>query len=141
MESYTPIEVKRLAPFSRKMIFIFGVAGLAYGIYARNYMWIISTFMMILVSVYNKNITVNESGIQFFYRIAFYTRIDYWPMAEIEYLHRERVKKALVMLHFTRGAMSRRLLFSESDSEKVVALVKRINPNVYIDDTGQKKSL
>ena len=138
MESYSPIDQKALSPASRKVMGLLGLFGLAYGIYALNYMWIITCLLLALVSVFGKQIAVTSAGICITYRIAFYTRVDQWPMAEIEYLHRERGKApGQVMLHFTRGAMSRRLLFSESDGEKVMALAKRVNPNIYMDEAGR----
>lgn len=135
MEQYLPIDKKALTPDRKKMVLGLGLVVVVLGIIDRQWLWLVCGVLLVAVSFFTKDTRITATGISLTYHIAFYTRYDGWAFSEIEAIHAERDKvPGQVALHFTRGAMNRRLIFTAADAGKVVQLAKRANPNIYFDD-------
>ena len=61
-----------------------------------------------------------------------------WTWSEITTLHQDTRKAAPnVMLHFGKGVNTRVFVMKPEDSQAVLALAKRANPQIHIADMGR----
>lgn len=117
------------------LLAVLGIALLALGIYTRAWYGIVAGAMLLASTLFRKETLVDEDGITIVYDARIYQYREEWPFDQIVTLHREFGKNAsLIMLHFMKGAMSKRLLFEADDAARVIDLALSKNPKIHFDD-------
>ena len=80
---------------------------------------------------------VSQEGVDIQYRLFGSSLHSCWTWSEITTLHQDTRKAAPnVMLHFGKGVNTRVFVMKPEDSQTVLALAKRANPQIHIADMG-----
>ncbi len=117
------------------LLAILGAALLALGAYTRAWYGIAAGIMLLASTLFHKETLVDENGITIVYDARIYRYREEWPFDQIVTLHREVGKNpSLIMLHFMKGAMSRRLMFEAEDAARVIELALDKNPRIQFGD-------
>lgn len=117
------------------LLAILGLALLALGIYTKAWYGIVAGAMLLCSTLFRKETLVDADGITIVYDARIYQYREEWPFDQIITLHREYGKNSSqIMLHFMKGAMSKRLLFEADDAARVIDLALDKNPKIHFDD-------
>lgn len=117
------------------LLAILGAAFLTLGIQLRAWYGILAGALLLCSTLFQKYTLVDEDGITIVYDARVYKYREEWPFEQILTLHRETGKDpSKLMLHFMKGAMSRRLMFDVGDAQQVIDLALRKNPNIEFGD-------
>jgi len=112
-----------------------GVMLLCVGLYTWNIFCIVSGPLLLLASGLKKYTTLDETGLIINYDLGVNIYREYWPFKEISYLHKESVSEpGYLMLHFTKGAMSKMILMDKLEAEEVIKTALSTNPDIHFDD-------
>lgn len=126
---------------STKLISAFmGVLMIGLGIYITSVYGIVSGILLLFAGMVRKITVINEEGVLITYDARIYKYHELWAFLDIKELHVEsrsdNTKKAL---HFTKGAMSKILVFDTFDADKVIKRTLEKNPNIHIDEVYYSK--
>lgn len=135
MREYIPIDVKVLKKSTKVVAIALGVLCLIFGVYFRSvYAFVVGVFILAAM-VLNKKTAVTENGVEVTYDMILFKRVDLWSFAEIKEIHRELSPDGKkYALHVMKDIMSKRLVFSIPDAEKVIALALEKNPKIHVAD-------
>ena len=115
--------------------FFLGTIILATSIYSLSMYGIVSGILIIGALILQKNTLIDEHGITVIYDAIFYKYREVWRFDEISELHRETSKISdHVALHFLRGSMSKRLIFTKNDALHVINMARRVNRKIHFSD-------
>lgn len=92
---------------------------------------------VVLACFFQKEHIVSQEGVDIHYRLFGSSLHSCWAWSEITTLHQD-IRKAApnVMLHFGKGVNTRVFVMKPEDSQAVLALAKRANPQIHIADMG-----
>lgn len=80
---------------------------------------------------------INSEGIIVNYDARVFKYSEKWAFYEVTNIHRECVKDSnFSILHFTKGCMSKRLIFTSEDACKVIEFARAKNSKIYFNDVG-----
>ena len=112
-----------------------GILLVAYGCYRMQVFVIICGIIILLSALFKKYSTVNEEGLLVNYELWLFKYKEDWSFSKLTEMHRETVSDPnYKVLHFTKGAMSRRVLLSSADAKRVVEMAKSANPSIHFDE-------
>lgn len=116
---------------------IFGCFLIVVGIFTSSIFGIVFGPIIIWSSLFMKYTTVNEEGINVNYDARVFKYKEEWLFDEVTNIHRELTKDPqYTMLHFTKGSMSKRLVFTSQDAQGIIDLARERNSSIYFDDTN-----
>ncbi|NLM09093.1 MAG: hypothetical protein GX215_09225, partial [Clostridiales Family XIII bacterium] len=102
---------------------IFGVVIVVLGIAFASPIGILLGPFLVWSAFFNKYTLVNPEGIIVHYDAVLFKYKEAWLFDDISNLHRETVKDPkYIVLHFTRRALSKRLIFEKEDAQKIIDL-------------------
>lgn len=90
--------------------------------------------VLLLAVIIGKETYVTEDGISVEYDFLLFKHVIRWDFTEITDIHLETVKGAHQAMHFLKGVMSRRLLFSRNEASQVLQMAKDHNSAIHIED-------
>lgn len=103
---------------------------------AGQYIYIPLAIMVMLACFFEQEHIISEEGVDIKY-ILFNVCIkhNYWKWDEITTLHPDyRRARPNVMLHIGKDVVTRTFTMKQSDCQGAIALARRMNPKIYIDD-------
>lgn len=134
MKEYIPLNQKTKKKWKGICIGAIGLIIFCLGVYSLTIYGIIGGLLILLSNLLYKTTLVNESGIVMTYDAKFYRYVDSWDFSNIEYIHREASTTGeQTMLHFTKGAISKKLVFPSKEVEEIITLAKNKNKNIFVD--------
>lgn len=135
MREFIPIDTKPMKKSTKIAALIAGIGCLALSIYIKSIYTAIVGALILAAMILSKKIAVTERGIEITYDMVLFSRVDLWSFEEIQEIHKElspdRKKYAL---HMLKDVMSRRLVFTISDAQKVIDLALEKNPSIHVAD-------
>ncbi len=135
MREYFSDDTKPTRKSTKIMAYIAGLVLIAVGIFGKSYYSVIVGVILLLAMVLRKTISANEEGVAVVYDMVVYKSVALWKWDEIKEIHTEVSpdgKKLAV--HVMQDVMSRRLIYSFEDAEKVLDLAREKNPNIHISE-------
>ncbi|MDI9494099.1 MAG: hypothetical protein QM289_06440 [Bacillota bacterium] len=114
---------------------IFGVGIVVLGIAFASPIGILLGPFLVWSAFFNKYTLVNPEGIIVHYDAVLFKYKEAWLFDDISNLHRETVKDPkYIVLHFTRRALSKRLIFEKEDAQKIIDLALQKNSKIHFED-------
>jgi hypothetical protein len=114
---------------------IFGVVIVVLGIAFASPIGILLGPFLVWSAFFNKYTLVNPEGIIVHYDAVLFKYKEAWLFDDISNLHRETVKDPkYIVLHFTRRALSKRLIFEKEDAQKIIDLALQKNSKIHFED-------
>lgn len=111
------------------------------GIFTRFKIALIFGALYTLTLLTRKDAVVTQRGLEIFYQMKITTNYNFWPWEEINAIVVEdRNHPELIALHFGRGNASKRFFFTRQDTQEILILARKKNPNVPIRQLSDKPS-
>lgn len=134
MSEFKILNDRKRKPFMKAVAVIFGIALIAAGIVLGSALGPIAGLLLIWSAFFMKYTTVNAEGITVHYDAKLFRYQEHWRFSEISNIHREARGPDYSALHFTKGALSKRLIFTKDDAEKVIEIAMNHNHKIYFDE-------
>lgn len=135
MSEFKVMNDRKRKPLTRIIAVIFGIFLIIVGIFLESIYGILVGPILIWSSFFIKYTIVNEYGIVVNYDARIFKYKEEWLFDEITNLHRETVKDPnYSILHFTKGAMSKRLVFTQEDAKKIINIALKKNEKIYFNE-------
>ena len=129
---YRALEKNQTLKSTKQISAVFGVGLILLGVFKRYPYGLLAGAVFLIVSIFKKEVYVDETGLVTSFHILMFAHEDVWRFDEMQYIHREpdlRRPDAAV-LHFTRGVMSKPILFRNEDCRAIVEMAKAANPDI-----------
>ncbi|GAB1476489.1 hypothetical protein MASR2M70_13230 [Bacillota bacterium] len=135
MNEFKVLNDRRRRLSTRIAAVVFGIAIIVLGIVFASPIGILLGPFLVWSAFFNKYTLVNEDGIIVHYDAVIFKYKEAWLFSEISDLHREKVKNPeYVILHFTKRAMSKRLVFSANDAQRIIDLALKMNKKIHFEE-------
>ncbi len=114
---------------------IFGVGIVVLGIAFQSPIGVLLGPILVWSAFFNKYTLVSEEGVIVHYDAVLFKYKEAWLFDEVSNLHSEKVKDPkYIVLHFTRRALSKRLIFEKEDAQKIIDLALQKNSKIHFED-------
>jgi len=135
MSSIKIMNDRKRKPFVKVLAVIFSVVLITVGIVLGSLFGIVGGLILLWSAFFVKYTVVNEEGIVVHYDAKLFRYHEHWRFDEISNIHRETIKDpAYSILHFTKGVMSKRLVFEKGDAQKVIEYALKRNQKIHFDE-------
>lgn len=135
MNQYKVLNDRKKGPVLIVITALFGIFLIAAGIVTGTFLGVGIGVIIIWAAFFQKSTVVNEEGIVIHYNARVFQYKEEWPFHEITNLHQETVRDpGYLVLHFTKGSMSKRLVFNRQEALKIVDIALEKNANIYFDE-------
>lgn len=137
MIEYKVLNDRIRKPSTKVIAVIFGIFLIVAGVFLDSIFGIIVGPIIIWSSFFAKYTIVNTEGITVNYDARMFKYKEEWRFDEVTNLHRETLKDPnYSSLHFTKGAMSKRLVFSKGDAQKIIDMAINRNEKIYFEEAN-----
>lgn len=135
MNEFKALNDRKRSSLKNALLVVFGVSLIALGIMLRSPLGVIVGPFLIWAAFFTKYTLVNEDGVTVHYDAKLFTYKEEWPFAQVTNLHKERVKDPhYLVLHLTKGSMSKRLVFEKKDAQRIIRLALERNKKIHFDE-------
>ena len=139
MESYTALKRSRKKDYS-KFTIVIGILIMAYALYRMDVLMVFIGALVVYVTVYSKDVVIDENGMTTHYHAIFYNKSRTYPFSAFSELRVQRTGGPEMLLNFVRGGVSNTCLFTSSDGEAVICLAKEGNPGMLIREVRVRRA-
>ncbi len=138
MREYFSDDTKPMKRSTKIMAVIAGFVLIFLGIIGHSFYSIVVGVILLVVMVLRKTISVNEEGLAVVYDMVLYKSVALWKWDEIKEIHTEVSPDGTKLaLHFMQDIMSRRLIYSFEDADKVINLALEKNPKIHVAEVDK----
>ncbi len=138
MREYIAIDDKALRKSTRIAAIAGGVALIVLAVVIRSLYTGLVGAVLLAAMMLNKKVAMTEEGLVVTYDVVFYRYYEKWGFDEIQEIHKELSPDGRrYALHIMKDVMSRRLVYSISDADKVIELALEKNPNIHVADVDK----
>lgn len=135
MREYIAIDDKALKKSTRIAAVAGGTALLLLAVFIRSLYTGLVGVVLLAAMMLNKKVAVTDEGLVVTYDVVFYKYYEKWGFEEIKEIHKELSPDGRrYALHIMKDVMSRRLVYSVTDAEKVINLALEKNPYIHVAD-------
>ncbi len=135
MQNIYTLNERKNKKSTRLIAIIMGVIMLGLGIYITSIYGIICGTLILTTGFFRKTTFVNEEGIFITYDARIYKYHELWSFTDITEVHMENgYDSSKKRLHFTKGSMSKMLVFNSLDANKVIDIAIKQNPKIHLDE-------
>ena len=129
---YYALEKNQTMKSTKQISAVFGVGLILLGIFKRYLYGLLAGAVMLAVSLYKKEVYADETGLVTGFHLLKFAHEDIWRFDEMQYIHMERDirRPEAAALHFTRGVMSKMVLFRREDCRAIVEMAQEANPDI-----------
>lgn len=136
MSDYTVYNDRVKKPYVKVVSIIFGLILIVFGFIASYPYGYVFGLLLIWASFFRKYTSVTDEALTINYDAKLFKYKELWKFSEITNIHKENVADPnYLILHFTKGAMSKRLVFKKVDALKIVETATHINRNIHVAET------
>ncbi|MGN0722110.1 MAG: hypothetical protein ACI4LZ_09130 [Anaerovoracaceae bacterium] len=135
MREYIAIDDKALKKSTRIAAVAGGTALILLAVFIRSLYTGLVGVVLLAAMMLNKKVAVTDEGLVVTYDVVFYKYYEKWGFEEIKEIHKELSPDGRrYALHIMKDVMSRRLVYSVTDAEKVINLALEKNPYIHVAD-------
>ena len=135
MREYIAIDDKALRKSTRIAAVAAGIALIILAVGIRSLYTGLVGAVILAAMMLNKKTAMTEEGLVVTYDVVFYKYYEKWGFDEIKEIHKALSPDGRrYALHIMKDVMSRRLVYSVTDAEKVIDLALEKNPNIHVAD-------
>ncbi|HZK02051.1 MAG TPA: hypothetical protein VFC96_04225 [Anaerovoracaceae bacterium] len=139
MESYTALRRSSLKKDNSKFTLAVGAFIALFAIYKRDYLFVLIGAVLIYISLYAKDVIIDRNGVTVHYHAVFYNKTMTYPFTDYSELRIQRNLGQEIVIGFVRNGMNTNCLFTLSDGESVINLVKTYNPAIVVTEIIARK--
>ncbi len=128
--------IKRRETWLTVVIFILAIYLLYREVAMGQYIYIPLALMVMLACFFRREHIISEEGVNIKNILFNYCiKNDIWTWDEVTTLHPDYKKaRPNVMLHIGKDVVTRTFTLTQADCQGAIALARRMNPDIYIDD-------
>lgn len=135
MRKFVSADTKALKKSTRIAAIVAGVALTIMSIFIQSLYTGLVGVVILAAMMLQKEISMTEEGLEVNYDVVLYKYRELWSYEEIKEIHKELGPDGTkYALHIMKDVMSRRLVYSISDAEKVIQLALEKNPSIHVAD-------
>lgn len=135
MREYIAIDDKALKKSTRIAAVAGGTALILLAVFICSLYTGLVGVVLLAAMMLNKKVAVTDEGLVVTYDVVFYKYYEKWGFEEIKEIHKELSPDGRrYALHIMKDVMSRRLVYSVTDAEKVINLALEKNPYIHVAD-------
>lgn len=135
MNEFKVLNDRKRSTFKNGLLVVFGISLIGLGLLLRSPLGVIVGPLLIWAAFFTKYTLVNKDGVTVHYDAKLFTYKEEWPFAQVTNLHKEEVKDPrYLILHLTKGSMSKKLVFEKNDAQKIIQLALKRNKNIHFDE-------
>lgn len=135
MREYIAIDDKALKKSTRIAAVAGGTALILLAVFIRSLYTGLVGVVLLAAMMLNKKVAVTDECLVVTYDVVFYKYYEKWGFEEIKEIHKELSPDGRrYALHIMKDVMSRRLVYSVTDAEKVINLALEKNPYIHVAD-------
>ena len=133
MREYIAINDKEPKKSTKIIAIIGGIALIIVAIIIRSLYTGLVGAVLFAAMMLSKQTAITEEGLVVTYNVIFYKYLEKWTFEEIKEIHKEISPDGRrYALHIMKDVMSRRLVYSVADANKVIELALEKNPNIHV---------
>jgi hypothetical protein len=132
MESYTALRKSALRKDYTKITVIGGLFIAGYALFKGDYIFTALGLVIVYVSLYSKDVVIDENGLTTHYHAIFYNKSKTYPMSDYTELRVVRAIGSEITIGFVRNGINTSCLFTREDGENVIDFVQEHNPNIIV---------
>lgn len=120
-------------------VIIFGVYTIYSSIVNHNLFYFPFGIVMILATFSDRKHIISQEGVDILYTICGVQFHNKWNWSEINTIHTDSISsKPNVELHIGKDIVSRRFILSKDDTDKTIAITRKMNSKIYISEVNKK---
>lgn len=139
MEKYTALRRSSYKKDFSKITIIIGMLLIAYGAFTMDITTVFIGAVVIYVTIYSKDVVVDEYGVTTHYHAIFYNRSRSYPFSAFSELRVHGRGQPEMVLVFVRNGYNSNYLFKASDAEGVIRLAREGNPRMWVREVEGRK--
>ena len=120
-------------------IVILGVYTIYSSIINHNLFYFPFGIVMILATFSDRKHIISQEGVDILYTICGVQFHNMWSWSEINTIHTDSISsKPNVEVHIGKDIISRRFILSKVDTDKTIAITRKMNSKIYISEVNKK---
>ena len=120
-------------------IIILGVYTIYSAIINHNLFYFPFGIVMILATFSDRKHIISQEGVDILYTICGVQFHNMWSWSEINTIHTDSISsKPNVEVHIGKDIISRRFILSKVDTDKTIAITRKMNSKIYISEVNKK---
>lgn len=135
MTEYKVLNDRKRKPATRFVSIIFGIVIIMMGIFLPSPIGLVLGPLLIWSAFFEKYTIVTAEGIMVHYNARLFKYKEEWLFKDVTNLHLEKVRDPdYAVLHFTKGSLSKRLVFQAGDAEDIIDLALAANDKIFFKE-------
>ncbi len=139
MESYTALRRSSSKKDFSKLTIVIGILIIAYALFTMDIFMVFIGAVVIYVTVYSRDVIVDENGVTTHYHAIFYNKSRSYPFSDFTELCIHQGSGREMVLGFARKGVNTKYIFTSSDGEGVIRLATEGNPRIRIKEFETRK--
>jgi len=139
MESYTALRRSSSKKDFSKFTIVIGILIIAYALFRMDITMVLIGAAVIYVTVYSKDVIIDEKGVTTHYHAIFYNKSRFYPFSAFSELRVHGRGGPEMILGFVRSGNNSNYIFTASDAEGVIRLASEGNPRIRIREVEARK--
>lgn len=139
MERYTALRRSSLKKDYTKVTVIGGALIALYSIFKGDYLFAFLGLVIVYVSLYNKDVVIDENGMTTHYHGIFYKKSRNYPLSAFTELRVLRTMGPEITIGFVRKGMNTNCIFTRDDGENVIDFFMEHNPRIYVREVRSRR--
>ncbi|HHT20374.1 MAG TPA: hypothetical protein GXZ74_02890 [Tissierellia bacterium] len=127
-----PLNQAETSKRKRILLVIAGIVFIYTGFLVTKYYGYVIGLLLIASATFYKETIVDECGIEMSYRALIMRYSERWDYSDISNIHYKDESNGRRGLYFTKGPMSKQLLFDKSEAQAIIAKAHMANPRMHI---------
>ncbi len=132
MESYTALRRSSSKKDFSKLTIIIGILIIAYALFTMDIIMALFGAVVIYVTVYSRDVIVDENGVTTHYHAIFYNKSRSYPFSAFSELRVHGRGGQEMVIGFVRNGSNTNHIFTASDADGVIRLATEGNPRIRI---------
>ena len=118
---------------------IAGLALVIMGLFSTVKYSLIVGIVLLLATFMKKQVYITEKGLEIVYKLLIINHSEKWAFNSISDIHKEAAPDSRYqVLHFMKGAMSRRVVFLKDDANIVIRLALEENQSIHFTNINNE---
>lgn len=139
MESYTALRRSSFKKDYSKFTIVVAICIIAYSLYKMDLKFALLGAVAIYVTLYSKDVIIDEKGMTTHYHAIFYNRSRTYAFSDFNELRVQRTGGPEIIIGFVRKGMNTNCLFTSDDGEGVIRLATEHNPRIAVREIRARR--
>ncbi len=120
-------------------VVLFGIYVVYHAVVNGTWLYLPFGIIMILATFSKRQHLISEKGADILYTVCGAEFHNLWTWEEINTIHTDSIKlRPNVAIHIGKDVVNRRFIFSEDNTDKILQLAKKMNPDIFIAEIDHR---